>query len=286
MSRASYLYVSERHARGEFAATTVLTVRSILNRFVAAVDDPPVENLSRRCVRRWWGTLAVGPSCARNQLQTVRTFLGWCVDRELLRDDPSRGIRPPREPRRLPRTLNVEQVAQTVERGCPDARARAIVLLEVQSGLRACEISRAQVGDISHTDRTLFVRGKGSNERVVYIPDEAWQALGRYLCEYPASSGPLFRRYDQPHRGLVPHYVSDMVRKWMRDAGVKQAANDGVSGHGLRRTCASDMLDNGAVPTDVQTVLGHANLATLNPYLRRRSGTALRSAMEGRSYLR
>lgn len=278
-------YVAERGRRGEFSRDTQRTVGSILGRFADQCGNVQISNINKGHVNKWWASLAVGPSSARNQLSTVKTFLRWCIEHDLLRADPSRHVRPPREPRRVPRTVQAP-VAATLVAGLPDARARFIVLWMLHLGLRAGEIARLEIGDVDFDARLVLIRGKGGNERMLPIPTEAWFALETYLSEYPGTSGPLVRRYDDPHRGLTAHYVSDLVRVWMRDLGVKRASRDGISGHALRRTCASDLLDGGAHIRQVQQVLGHASIATTEKYLRRSDAKDLRGVMDGRTYKR
>lgn len=277
-------YIAERARRGEFSPYTRRTVSSILGRFTRDVGGSmSMSAVTKTQVNRWWGSLEVGPSTVRNHLSTVRTYLRWCVDQGILASDPSRHLRAPKEPRRIPRTVPAQQASQLVE-SLPDSRARLVVLWMLHLGLRCGEVARLEVGDIDFDARLVFVRGKGGHERMLPIPAEAWTALCAYLAEFPATSGPLVRRFDDPHRPLVAHYVSDLVRLWMRDALVKSRPRDGISGHALRRTCASDLLDGGAHVRQVQAVLGHQSLATTEKYLRRSDAGELRQVMDGRSY--
>lgn len=277
-------YLGERGRRGDFAPETQRHVASILRRFAdAAGPDLSIAQLTRVQVRRWWGDLKVGRSTARNHLSTVKTFLRWCVENDLLRADPTRGMRPPREPRRLPRTLDRAAAARLID-ALPDARARLIVYWMLHMGLRCGEVARLQIGDVDFAQRLLFIRGKAQNERLLPIPGEAWSALTAYLADEPVGSGPLVRNYREPGRPLTPHYVSKLVRSWMAAAGIKDAPLDGVSAHALRRTCASDLLDNGAHIRQVQQVLDHRSISTTERYLRRRDAIDLREVVDGRSY--
>ena len=70
----------------------------------------------------------------------------------------------------------------------------------------------------------------------------------------------------------------------MRRAGVKRGNYDGVSGHALRHTAASDVLDRCGDLRQVQQMLGHSSLATTAIYLRRADAGQIRAAMEGRDY--
>lgn len=289
VAEAKHRYLRERTGRREFTEDTRRTVDSILERFIRHVgvkssgESRAIGAITKGHVRAWWGSLRVSRSTARNQLSTVRTFLRWCVDEGYMRSDPSRTIKPPREPRRVPKTCSPTDTT-TLITSLPDRRAVVIVMWMLHLGLRCGEVARIEIGDIDTGAKLLTVRGKGGHERILPIPVEAWVAMLGYLQEHPATSGPLIRRYDDNYRGLSPHYVSDLVRRWMRDAGVKIVARDGMSGHALRRTCASDLLDGGAHIRQVQQVLGHASIATTERYLRRQDAKDLRSIVEGRQY--
>ena len=147
----------------------------------------------------------------------------------------------------------------------------------MQEGLRACEVSRLRLEDVDVRERCVLVRGKGGHERVLPLSDETWRALTAYLAEWPASTGPLVRSYNEPSRALTAPYIVICVGRWMRHAGVP------ASGHALRHTAASDMLRAGAHVVDVQAALGHANVATTSRYLPL-VVDGLRQAMGGRRY--
>lgn len=284
VSAAARRYLSTRQRRGELAATTAESQRYTLRVFVrAAGPELAISQLDKRHVRRWWDELACSPSTARNRLSAVRSFLDWCVDEGLLRANPARTIKPPREPRRVPRALDAGDVAAVLD-ACSSSRDRLIVTLMVQMGLRCCEVAGLHVEHLDRQRRLAYIVGKGGHERVLPVPDEAWTALSSYLAERPASSGPLVRRHDAPHLPLLSRTISGYLRAVMRDAGVKQAPLDGVSAHALRRTCASDLLDAGAHVRQVQQVLGHASLRTTEVYLRRVDAEQLAEVMEGRRY--
>lgn len=282
-SDATHRYIGEGHRRGNFAATTVVSYRSILNLFAAATGDPPIGDLSRRHVARWYGALTCSATTTRHRLSVVQTFTAWAVQEGLIPKDPAAGFKPPAQPKHLPRALPTATVAQLIS-GCPDERARLIVLLMAQMGLRCCEVARLQYGDVDWQSRVALIRGKGNKERVVPIPDEAWAALEGYLAVHPAVAGPLVRSYHDPTRGLAPGYISDRVRLWMRAAGVKSSARDGKSAHALRHTAATDVLRAGADVRQVQAMLGHESLQTTQRYLGW-NVDGLRLVMEGRSYL-
>lgn len=276
-------YLAEGRRRGQFAATTVTSYRSILHMLARACSDPPVDKLTRRHIAKWYRGLDCSPATTRHRLSVVQTFCAWLTAEGYVRRDPSIGFKPPKQPRHQPRAMPRSDVALLLG-ACPDARARLVVLLMAQMGLRCCEVARAQVGDVDLMDDLMLVRGKGDQQRVVPIPQEARRALDAYLVEHPAVAGPLVRSYHDPSRGLAPGYIGDRLRLWMRAAGIKHQARDGRSAHALRHTCATDVLRAGADVRQVQALLGHASLQTTQRYLGW-SVEGLRGVVEGRSYL-
>ena len=245
-------------------------------RFADDVGGAAPEDVSRRDVERWIGRGGLAPSNRRRELSVIRTFWRWLIVTERADRDPTVGVSRPKEPRRLPRGLRADQVAAALD-AAPDARARVIVTLMVQLGLRAVEVSRLRVDDIDPRERTVRVTGKGGHERVLPLVDEAASAVRDYLAEWPATRGPLIRSYNDPTKALCAAYVGKSVADWMHAAGIAE------TGHSLRHTMASDLLKRGVDVKTVSASLGHANVATTSRYLPF-VVTPLREAMEGRRY--
>lgn len=276
-------YLRGRVKRGEVSVLTGRNDWIALRDFAEACGERDPTRISRRDVERWLETYRdLAPGTRRGRFLVVRAFCERMVEQGVMRRNPFHGMKTPREPRRLPRALPAESVARTLA-ACPDVRARLIVTLMVQEGLRRVEVSRLEVGDIDMAYGTLRVVGKGDHERVLPITDETRQALRDYLGLYPSNAGPLVRSYQYPTRGLHPDTVARIVRTAMEEAGVKALPRDGVTPHALRHTCAADMLRGGANVRDVQAALGHAHLSTTELYLPHLVAP-LAEAMGGRSY--
>lgn len=282
-SQAVHRYVIEGFRRGQFAMTTARSYSSILGGFALIIGNPAFARINRRHVMNWWGSLRCAPSTTRHRLSVVQTFLDWGVQRGDLRSNPAAGIKPPKQPRYMPRAVENDDVAKLLSFPQATTRTRVVVILMCQLGLRCAEVSDLQVGDIDWHKGTILVHGKGGNERVLPITAEAKAALEDYLREHPACAGPLVRSYADPTRALTPGYIGDRIRKLMFLTGVKNLPRDGRSAHALRHTCATDMLDAGANVRQVQAALGHQSLQTTQRYLSW-NAEDLRRAMEGRRY--
>ena len=117
------------------------------------------------------------------------------------------------------------------------------------------------------------------------VPSEARRTLDAWLTVRGVVSGPMIFSYTRPWAPLNADTISTMLSRWMNAAGIKHRRFDGISGHALRHTAASDTLDRCGDPEAVREMLGHISLTTTQIYLRRAQLGRLREAMEGRSYL-
>lgn len=275
-------YVAAKIARHEYNVRTAKSARWVLLNFAAVCPADPAM-LRRRHVDRWLASQNVASTTVLTRLSVVRNFCRWLVVEGHTTTDATLGLTGPKRPRHQPRAIAAPQVAATL-RACPDARARLIVSLMVQEGLRRAEVVALQVADVDMARRTMLVSGKGDAERFLPITDATHSALAAYLAEHPSPAGPLVRSYQYPHRPISPDHVGRIVSEWMSDAGVKRRARDGVSAHALRHTAASDVLEHGAHITQVQAMLGHESLETTRKYLRRVDAAGLLGVMNGRDY--
>lgn len=276
-------YVDERLARREIAEITARNLRQWLRSFAKVCGNRPVRQLSKRDVERWLeANPQWAPACRRTRLGGIRMFGDWLVERRYLNRNPATGIKPPPMPRTVPRALTVDQVAEILAHA-PDPRARLVVLLGAQQGLRRAEIAGLEVGHLDWRNGTMIVTGKGGHERVLPITAETREAIRSYLAVHPATRGPLIRSKIDPNVGITPRAVANIMTSAAYAAGVKLRGLDGVAMHALRHTAASDMLRNGAHVRDVQQALGHAHLKTTEIYMPLLVGD-LEQAMGGRRY--
>ncbi len=271
-------YVDERRRRKELRPGSVSTTRYALGTFVRSAGwDLQVKRLRSTHVEKWMERGEHSPATVRNQLSIVRSFCRWLVRRGHIKADPTLDISSPRQPRYLPRGLQLPKVAATFA-AAPDSRAALILSLMVQEGLRCCEVAALEHGDIDLAEHLILVRGKGGHERALPITEETWRSIHAYWTEHPAHVGPLIRSFSRPNRGIGAQHISVLVSQWMHGADVPATA------HALRHTAATDMLRSGAHVRDVQNALGHQSLATTQKYLPWVVGD-LRKAMEGRRYV-
>jgi site-specific recombinase XerC len=278
------LYLDHRLSQRTLSISSARNHRSHLAVFAAVVAGTPASALRVEHIERWMASRAkLRPASRRGQFSTVKTFCGWLVRAGYLVANPALELASPRTPRTVCRAQGGDAIGALLD-VLPDARAGAITWLMLGMGLRCCEVHNLEIGDWDRRARSMVLRGKGGNERVVAVTTETASAVEAYLAEFPTGAGPLIRSYRRPSQALTSDTISGMVSEWMNLAGIKRAARDGVSAHALRATAAVDVFEASNDLTMVQEILGHQNLNTTQIYLNRPNLTKMHVAMAGRSY--
>jgi integrase/recombinase XerD len=213
-----------------------------------------------------WAELA--PSTVARRSAALRRFFGFLVDEGFRNDDPSSALPRPRFERPLPRILEEEEVRHMFEAAEDRAASgekvatRNLALLELLygSGLRASELVSLPRAAIRPGQPFLMVRGKGAKERLVPISTRAQAAVAKWT-EHVASGAPFLFPSGATHISRVRLF--QIVRAMAADAGISP---DRVSPHVLRHAFATHLLSGGADLRVLQSLLGHADIATTQIY--------------------
>jgi integrase/recombinase XerD len=217
------------------------------------------------------GRPALAASSAARALAAVRGLHRFAARDGLVPADVSRAVTPPALPRRLPRTLSVDEVDQLLA-GCPGddpAALRDRALLEVlySTGARISEAVGIDMDDLDARARTVLLRGKGGKQRLVPVGRPALAAVEAYVVRArPALStrgrGSPALLLNARGARLSRQSAFHVLRAAAETAGV---ARD-VSPHTLRHCFATHLLAGGADVRVVQELLGHASVATTQLY--------------------
>lgn len=213
-----------------------------------------------------WAELA--PSTVARRSAALRRFFGFLVDDSLRRDDPSSALPRPRLERPLPRILEMGEVELMFEAAEDRAASgelaavRNLALLELLygSGLRASELVSLPRGAVRSGQPFMMVRGKGSKERLVPISARAETAVSKWLEIAPGTTAWLF---PSGNKHISRVRLFQIVRAMAADAGI---APERVSPHVLRHAFATHLLAGGADLRVLQSLLGHADIATTQIY--------------------
>lgn len=229
-----------------------------------ALHSASSDELSRLGVQ--WAELA--PSTVARRSAALRRFFAFLVDDGLRRDDPSEALPRPRFERPLPRILDEGEISRMFEAAEDRAASgeaiavRNLALLELLygSGLRASELVSLSRGAIRPGQPFVILRGKGSKERLVPVSTRADAAIRKWLEFAPGGMLWLFPS-GKSHISRVRLF--QIVRTMAADAGI---APDRVSPHVLRHAFATHLLSGGADLRVLQSLLGHADIATTQIY--------------------
>lgn len=215
-------------------------------------------------------------SLARLQ-SSVRGLHRFLAREGVAADDPTRRLRPPKTPQRLPKALTIDQVEALLDAAGPAPgaavdtdllrlRDRALLELLYATGGRVSEIVALDVDDLAHGE-VLRVRGKGDKERIVPVGSYARAAIDAYLSR---ARPELSRRGHATPRLFLGARGAPLSRQsaWLiiQQAAERAGLTAHVSPHTLRHSFATHLLQGGADVRVVQELLGHASVATTQIY--------------------
>jgi integrase/recombinase XerC len=227
-----------------------------------ALDSFNVRRFAAESHRR-----GLGPRSVARRLSAVRTFLNYLIETGVVKSNAGVHVQAPKAPRRLPATLDADQVASLLAISGDDpltVRDRAILELFYSSGLRLAELVGLSLGDIDAADRTVRVLGKGSKARVVPVGKQALAALKDWLAVRAelARPGELALFVGRRGERVSPRTVQKRVNEWAKRQGTPM----GVHPHMLRHSFATHVLESSRNLRAVQELLGHASLSTTQIY--------------------
>ena len=209
-------------------------------------------------------------SSVARKLTSVRGLARYLVREQIRADDVTELISGPKTHRRVPETLELQEVERLLNAPRPmDAygvRDRALLELLYSSGLRVSEIASITLQQVDLKRALVRVMGKGAKERIVPIGSKAVEAIEAYLV----SSRPVFVKpktgshlfLSERGRPLSRKTIWVMLKRYALDAGIKK----NVKPHLLRHSFASHLLSGGADLRSIQEMLGHADIATTQIY--------------------
>jgi len=261
---------------------TIRNYHHYLSRLSDFAGDISIADIDPELVRRWRLWLNRLGSDRADELSkltqnyhliALRAFLKFCAKRDLAVMSADK-IELAKVSRKQVTFLNAEEVETmcavpniTTVNGLRD---RAIIELLFSTGLRVSELVNLDRDHINLKRREFMVRGKGQKDRPVFVSLDAANWIDTYLSKREDNLKPLFvstPRKTNPdmsgnYRRLTARSVQRIVSKCALLAGITKH----VSPHSLRHSYATDLLMNGADLRSVQSMLGHANIATTQIY--------------------
>lgn len=218
-------------------------------------------------IRGWASQLhrhGLAGSSIQRALSAARSFFNYLGREQGHSRNPAAAVQAPRQPRRLPKTLDADQVNKYLQFAADDPMAlrdSAIAELFYSSGLRLAELVAINLDDIDHPAQLVTVTGKGRKTRTIPVGSIALAAITHWLAVRPPSTDPALFTSNRGQRISVRN-VQARLKLQGRRAGMHQD----VHPHMLRHSFASHMLESSGDLRAVQELLGHANIATTQIY--------------------
>jgi integrase/recombinase XerD len=221
------------------------------------------------------GRRGLAPATAARRRAAVRQFYRFALGEGWRADDPSRRVDAPRQGRPLPKVLSRAEVEALIaaageKDGAAGLRLACMVELLYASGLRVSELTALPLSAVARDPAFLTVKGKGGKSRLAPLNDAARAAVKAYLGaraqHLPAglkASPWLFPSSRGAGGRLTPRRLGQLLDEAALAAGIDP---DRVSPHVLRHAFATHLLKGGADLRIVQTLLGHADIATTQIY--------------------
>ena len=220
------------------------------------------------------GAAGLSPATAARRRAAVRQFYRFVLGEGWRTDDPSRRVEAPKQGRPLPKVLSRDEVerliaAAAAKDGAQGLRLACLIEITYASGLRVSELLALPLTALARDPAFLMVKGKGGKERLAPLNAAARTAVKAWLevRKQFIPKGDAANPWLFPSRGkggrLTARRFSQLLEEAAAGAGIDPAR---VSPHVLRHAFATHLLEGGADLRVVQTLLGHADIATTQIY--------------------
>ena len=231
------------------------------------------ESVDSDIIRDWMeGLMDKGhmASSVNNCLSAVRSFFRFALARKMVEKDPAYAVRGPKKQKPLPQFVREDAMDRLIDlpqmwgEGFSELRARTILILFYETGVRLAELVALDDVDVDFINRQLKVTGKRNKQRVIPFGEELAQQLRDYIAQRDASlprlDGALV--VDDKGRRISRSAVEREVHKRLSMVTTMKKR----SPHVLRHSFATAMLNNGAGLESVRKLLGHESVATTEIY--------------------
>ena len=252
-----------------------LTLKSYyrdLNRFYVWLETVELSDLRKvrnTDIRAYVAELKISGLSGRSiqrALSAIRSFYRYLQRHHQYELNPADGVPCPKTPKKLPRSLGVEEVNHMLDGDYGDwheIRDRAMFELFYTSGLRLAELVSININDVDLKALRLRVTGKGNKQRDLPIGKKAVEAVEEWMAfrsDVPVKDSSLF--VSQQGTRISRRSVQARLKKWIQLKGL----DGSISPHTLRHTFASHMLESSQDLRAVQELLGHADISTTQVY--------------------
>ena len=263
-------FLAQLRQERRLSAHTAAAYSRDVGMLLELAGQTPLQELQVQQIRRFVAQLhgrGLGGRSLARLLSAWRGFYTYLARDHGFFRNPCTGVRAPKSPRNLPKALSPDEATRLVSIVGDDpftVRDRAIFELFYSSGLRLSELTALKPADISFSDATVRVTGKGNKTRVVPVGSHALKAIRTWMetRKTLAKPGELALFINQRGSAISPRVVQNRLKAW----GIKQGLPGHVHPHMLRHSFASHVLQSSGDLRAVQEMLGHASISTTQVY--------------------
>ena len=266
-------YLSHIASQRGLSPVTITNYQRHLNEFIALLDTTEVETWQQldthqvRLLAKELHQKGIKARSIATKLSALRSFLEYLVKNDQLTFNPAKGVSAPKLDKPLPKNISVDDMDQLLDIDGDDpltVRDHCMMELMYSSGLRLSELVGINLQDIKLSQKEIMVTGKGSKQRLLPITKTAVDAIKIWLKIRPdfAIPGEKALFLSKQKRRISARSVQMRMEKW----GLEQSLPSHVNPHKLRHSFATHMLESSGNLRAVQTLLGHADLATTQIY--------------------
>jgi integrase/recombinase XerC len=203
----------------------------------------------------------------QRELSSLRSLFNYLLREGVSENNPAQGIKAPKVKRRLPATMDIDQLSSLLDVTDDDPlslRDLAVLELLYSSGLRLAELVSIDLVDLDLKSALLQVTGKGDKTRQVPIGRKAIDALQQWIKIRGSLAKPDEPALFVSSRGkrIHPRTIQQRLKQW----ALKHGASRSIHPHLLRHSFASHMLESSGDLRAVQELLGHADISTTQIY--------------------
>ena len=235
----------------------------------ATADRAMVEDYLVQCE-----AIGLATATKARRLSSIKQLYRFAFEENLRKDNPAIQVRGPRKDKRLPKSLSLQEVEQLLQTAhiMPKQRTdkmRLTCLMDLlyATGMRVTELVSLPVAAVRGNPDMILVRGKGGKERMVPLSPSARDAVILWLSLRDQDEAHTKSAFLFPSRGKQGHltriWFFQQIKKLALMAGVNA---EKVTPHSLRHAFATHLLAGGADLRSIQTLLGHADIATTEIY--------------------
>lgn len=240
-----------------------------VHQIVVAPIHVKTEHL--RSMLQWCAKLGMQARSQARLISGLRAFFRYLLLENLIQDDPAENLDTPRLGRKLPVTLDVEEIDKMIAAidlsKLEGERNKVILETLFSCGLRVSELVGLKISDLHPQAGILKVTGKGNKERLVPLPSSLSRMIEQYMrlirSQVPLKNGEEDIVFlNRNGRRLTRVMVFIIVRDLAARAGIRKK----ISPHTFRHSFATSLVEGGADLRAVQEMLGHESITTTEIY--------------------